>query len=276
MVAGLALMGTGSAWADSCLQTIKDKGVITSGNGVMGSNPHVWQNPDGSYTGFEWELYNELAKRLGVKPDYIVTEWSTLIPGLKVGRWDIIFSSMSVTQEREQGAGILFTRPYFMVHDYIIVLEDSPITSVEDLRDKKVGTQLGTMDSLNAHKWKDEGKIGEVLDFNTTTEPFAALQNGQVDAVFLDNATFTGQQSNLKNLRIVGEPIYFTPRPEWAEAESKAPYILGVNAVGVRAECKDLADAISETFASMEADGTRRTILEKYGLWSPMQEKLMK
>ena len=271
-----AVLATG-AMADECLDAIKEKGVLLSGNGLMGTKPFIWKNEDGTYGGFEWELFQELGKRMGIpKVDYEITEWSTLIPGLKASRWDIIFSAMSATQERIQGAGIEFSNPYFLLIDHVIVKDDSPIKTMDDLKGKILGTTLGTKDSLNAHMLVDQGNAGSVLDFNTFGEPFVALQNGQVDAVILDQGTFAGQQEELGNMRIVGEPIYYSAPAEWAEAEAKAPYILGSTAIAVRRECPDLLAEINKALASMEEDGTRKAILEKYGMWADYQAKMMK
>lgn len=276
-VAGFALLvAMGAARAD-CLDDIRKAGVITAGNGIMGTKPSVWQNTDGTYSGFEWDMFKEVAKRIGVaKPEYIVTEWTSLIPGLKAKRWDIIFSGMAVTQEREQGAGISYSIPYFLLYDRVIVLKDSKITSLADLKGKTLGSTLGTMDSINAHMMVDEGKAAKVLDFNTFGDPFAALRNGQVDAVILDQGTLYGQQQTMHDLRTLGEPIYYHPKPQWAAAEEKAPYVLGGTAVGVRKDCPDLLQAINKALESMDADGTRKAILTKYGVWAPYQAKLMK
>ncbi|WP_321796111.1 transporter substrate-binding domain-containing protein [Caballeronia sp. J97] len=260
-----------------CLNDVRTAGILTAGNGLMGTRPFVWQNEDGSYGGFEADMLKEVGKRIGVpKTDYVVTEWSTLIPGLKAKRWDIIFSSMSATQERVQTANVRFSRPYFLLYDEIIVRSDSPIRSPADLKDRKVGTTLGTNDSVNAHRLAREGQIGEVLDFNSFGEPFVALQNGQVDAVLLDQGTLLGQREKMKNLRVVGQPIYYNPKPEWAEAESKASYRFGTSAVAVRAECTDLLTAINGALQSMDQDGTRQKILAKYGAWSSEQAVLTK
>jgi ABC-type amino acid transport substrate-binding protein len=243
---GLALVVSVTSVRAGCLDDIKKAGVIKSGNGIMGTKPAVWQNPDGSYSGFEWELFQEMAKRMGVgKPEYEITEWTSLIPGLKADRWDIIFSGMAVTQEREQGAGITYSDPYFMLYDY-------------------------------AHMLLDEGKIANVMDFNDFGQPFAALRNGQVDGVVLDQGTLYGQQEQMHDLRTIGEPIYYHPKPQWVEAEKKAPYILGGTAIGVRKECPDLLKAINNALESMDADGTRKAILTKYGVWADYQAKLMK
>lgn len=273
-----SLAGTAtSSWADECLENIKQNGVLLAGNGLMGTKPFVWKNEDGTYGGFEWELFQELGKRMGVpKVDYEITEWSTLIPGLKAGRWDVIFSSMSATQERIQNAGVDFSTPYFLLIDHIIVKKDSPIQSLDDLKGKILGSTLGTNDSLNAHRLVDDGQAGSVLDFNTFGEPFVALENGQVDAVVLDQGTLAGQREKLDNLRVIGDPIYYKPKPEWADAEAKSAYIYGAIAVGVKHECPDLLAAVNKGLESMDADGTRKAILEKYGMWADYVAKLTK
>jgi ABC-type amino acid transport substrate-binding protein len=273
----LAVLFTAVAAHAGCLDDVKRAGVLRSGNGLMGTKPSAWQTPDGSYAGYEWDLFQELGKRLGVpKVDYVITEWTSLIPGLKAKRWDIILSGMAVTQERVQGAGITYSDPYFLLYDYAIVKTGSPIKTIADLKGKILGSTLGTMDSLNAHMLVDHGEAASVLDFNTFGEPFVALRNGQVDAVILDQGTLYGQQEQMHDLRTIGEPVYYHPKPAWAEAEAKAPYILGGTAIGVRKECGDLLEAINGALRSMDADGTRKAILTKYGVWADYQAKLMK
>ena len=260
-----------------CLDDIRKAGVLRAGNGIMGTKPAVWQNTEGGYSGFEWEMFEELGKRLHIpKVEYVVTEWTTLIPGLKAKRWDIIFSGMAVTQERILGGGISYSDPYFLLYDYLIVPKNSPIKTVADLKGKTLATTLGTMDSINAHAMQERGEIAKVLDFNTFGEPFAVLRNGQADAVILDQGTLFGQQETMHDMRTIGDPIFYHSKPEFAEAEKKAPYILGGTAIGVRRDCPDLLAAINAALRSMDADGTRKAILTKYGVWSDSQAKLMK
>ncbi|MER8634148.1 transporter substrate-binding domain-containing protein [Mesorhizobium opportunistum] len=104
----------------TCLDDIKKAGVIKAGNATLGTKPFLYKNEDGSLAGLEWEIFQELGKRLGVaKQEYELTEWTTLIPGLKASRWDIILSSMASTQERIQNAGEphrVFRRPFRLSH----------------------------------------------------------------------------------------------------------------------------------------------------------------
>jgi ABC-type amino acid transport substrate-binding protein len=275
--AAMSLGGIEEASAQ-CLPAIMKKGVLLSAVGLMGTKPIVWKDEaTGKYEGFEAELLNEISKRIGVpKWDYVVTEWTTMIPGLKAERWDIIFSAMSVTQERIQGAGIDYSNPYFMLYDQVIVSGDSRIKTMDDLKGKTLASPLGTLDAQNGQMLVDGGKAGKLMTFNTFNEPFLALANKQVDAVIVDQATYLGMKDSMKDLRTVGEPIPYQPKPDWVEAEKGAAYVFGGTAVGVRKECTDLKLAINKALADMDADGTRKTIIAKYGAWSPEQIKMMK
>jgi ABC-type amino acid transport substrate-binding protein len=266
----------GSQASAQCVEEIQESGVLRVGVGLMGLKPFIWQEPDGSYTGFEKEIADYIAGELGVSVEYVVTEWTTLIPGLKNDRWDIILSGMAKTQERIQGGGIDFSNPYFLIFDRIIVTGDSPIQSAEDLEGKVLASTLGTMDSLVAHSLVDQGIAASVMDFNTFGEPFLALRNNQVDAVIMDETTYLAQLEEMPDLRVVGEPLYYIPKAEWAEAEETADYRLGGLGIGVRQECTDLKAAIDQAIADMTADGTREAILRKYDIWSDNQINLMK
>jgi ABC-type amino acid transport substrate-binding protein len=114
------------------------------------------------------------------------------------------------------------------------------------------------------------------MDFNTFGEPFQALRNGQVAAVVLDQATFQAQAEEMKDVRVIGDPLPYIPNAEWADEEKDQTYILGGTGVGVRKECTDLLDALNKALADMDADGTRKAILEKYGAWDDNQAVMMK
>lgn len=267
-----AALATLPASADT-LEKAQAEGTIRVGVGLMGTKPFVWQDGD-AYVGIEADLTRELVRRLGIEDfEYVVTEWSTLIPGLKSNRWDMLVTGLVKTEERIQGGGILMSKPYIMAYDLIIVTEDSPIRSEEDLKGKVLASLLGSTDSLVAHSIVARGGAAEVKDFNTYAEPFMALRNKQVDAVIFDQFTYMGFKESMPDLRVAGEPILYVPKPEWAEAQEKADYNLGGVGIGVRAEDAALLEAINAALDEMDADGTRQKILEKYGAWDALQER---
>lgn len=252
------------------LDDIRASGTVQIGQGIMGLKPIIWQNTDGSYSGYEYDMLQYILAKIGVKKfEYVTTEWSTLFPGLKSKRWDIVFSGVAITQERASGGEAKFTRPYFMYLDYVIVPKASPYHDLADLKGKVAASVLGTMDSLTAHNLADKGAFSEIKDFNTFGEPFVALRNGQVDAVVIDQTTLKGQQDNMGDLRVLAGPYFYEPKPEWKDAESKAPYKLGAVGLAVRADDTRLLAALNQAIDDMYSDGTNEKILKKYGVWDP-------
>ena len=265
--AAFTTMRSFAALADT-LDDIKAKGVLTIGNGVMGTKPWVYQEADGSYAGMEYEMLQYILPKLGVsKFEYVSTEWDSLIPGLKANRWDIIFSGMTVTEERRQGAGIEFTRPYYFESDRIAVKEDSPYQKPEDLKGKILATTVGTVEEMQAKSLVSKGMGGEVKSFDDFAAPFLALQNGQVDAVIVDNTTYGEQKKVTPNIRVIGEPMSLSANPEWQDKQNNAGYKFGGDGIGVRKEDTALLAALNKALDDMDAEGVRQKILEKYGLW---------
>ena len=257
----------GSVLADA-LDDIKAAGTIKVGVGVMGTKPWVYQNEDGSYAGMEYEMLQYILPKLGIsKFEYVTTEWDSLIPGLKAKRWDIIFSGMTVTEERRQGAGIEFTRPYYFESDRIAVLEDSPYKNPDDLKGKILATTVGTVEEMQAKNMVAKGQGGEVKSFDDFSAPFLALQNKQVDAVIVDNTTFGEQKKVTPNIRVIGDPMKLSPNPEWKDKQDAAGYKFGGDGMGVRKEDTALLAALNQALDDMDKEGVRQKILEKYGLW---------
>jgi L-cystine transport system substrate-binding protein len=273
----LCLMNSFANARADCLPSIKAAGVLKVGVGIMGLKPWVWQDNSGAYTGLEKEILDFVAHDIGVpKYEYVVTEWTTLIPGLKAKRWDVVMSAMSKTQQRMQDGGVIFSDPYFMYVDRLVVLKDSKFQQPADLKGQPVASVMGSLDSIVAHSLADKGEVGQVLDFNNFGEPFQALRNKQVQAVVLDQATLLGQMSKNSDLRVIGKPLFYLPEKEWEKAEGKAEYRLGAVGVAMRPECTDLQVAINSALHKLDTQGLRKAILERYSLWDDSQMKLLK
>nr|WP_246375911.1 transporter substrate-binding domain-containing protein [Gluconacetobacter takamatsuzukensis] len=260
-----------------CLDNVRAAGVMRVGNGLLGAHPSLWQDRDGVYHGIDADILQELTRRMNLpRSEFMITEWSTMVPGLKAGRWDIVLSDVNITQERRVMGHVLFSSPYFMLYDYIIVPENSPIHSLADMKGKIIGSVLGTNDSATAHRLVEHGIGAAVADYDTFGDPFLALHNGQIDAVVVDQGTLHAQQAHFKGLRTVGGPVFYTPKPRWATAEAGASYRLGSEGVVVPEHCPDLLAAVNVALDSMREDGTIRTILKRYGVWEPQQDHLIK
>ena len=140
---------------------------------------------NGEPVGFDIDLMREIGKRAGFTPDFKNVTFDGIIPGLGNNLYDASISAMTITEERAQKVD--FSDPYFNADQSLTVRRDSPIKSVSDVGDATVGMQLGTTGALKAEELKEQGKItGEIRTFDTIPEAFAALENGQVDAVIND------------------------------------------------------------------------------------------
>lgn len=255
------------ALADT-LDDIKAKGVLVVGSGVVGSKPWMYKNEDGSYGGMEYEMLQYIIKKLGVpKVEIVDAAWETLIPGLKAKRWDVIFSGMTVTEERRQGAGIEFTRPYYFESDRIVVKGDSPYQKPEDLAGKTLGVPLGTVEEIQAKSLIAKGIGKDSKAFENVATVFQALLSGQVDAIVMDNTSLAGQKAVTPDLRTIGGVYNLAADQKWQDAQAKAPYKYGGDGAGVRKEDTTLLKALNDALDSMDADGAREAIFKKYGVW---------
>ncbi len=262
-----------AAFADT-LDDIRAKGVLVVGSGVVGSKPWMYKNEDGSYGGMEYEMLQYIIKKLGVaKVEIVDTAWETLIPGLKAKRWDVIFSGMTVTEERRQGAGIEFTRPYYFESDRIVVRKDSPAQKPEDLAGKTLGVPLGTVEEIQAKLLIGKGIGGESKAFDSVATVFQALNSGQVDAIVMDNTSLAGQLAVTPDLRTIGGVYNLVADPKWQDAQEKAPYKYGGDGAGVRKEDVSLLKALNDALDQMDADGVREAIFKKYGVWDESLSK---
>ena len=140
---------------------------------------------NGKPVGFDIDLMNEIAKRANLQVEYQNVTFDGIIPGLGNNLYDAAISAMTITKEREQKVD--FSDPYFNADQSLMVQSDSPIKSLNDLGDPTVGVQLGTTGEIKAKEFKQQGKItGEIRTYDTITDAFAALENGQIDAVIND------------------------------------------------------------------------------------------
>ncbi|MEL7566323.1 MAG: transporter substrate-binding domain-containing protein [Dehalobacterium sp.] len=115
---------------DNSLEKVKEKGEITFAMSG-GYPPFNYFNTDDKLTGFDVEIGEEVANRLGVKYTPITTEWSGILEGLRSGRYDGILGSMAITEERLKTVD--FTNPYYLSGAQLFVKNNSQISGPEDL-----------------------------------------------------------------------------------------------------------------------------------------------
>lgn len=171
--------------------------IIKAGTLVMSINPTLpplqFVNDKGELQGMRVELGNELAKVLGLTPEYVRIEFAAMVPGLAAKRWDMINTGIFWTEERSK---LMYMVPYEQAAISFLVGRGNPlnISKWEDLAGRAVGVELGGIEERRTREvdemLKKAGLRGiDIRTFNNFAEAFQALRARQVDAATSIDAT---------------------------------------------------------------------------------------
>lgn len=184
---------------------------------VMGTNatfpPYEYVDDNNKIVGIDAEIAQAIADKLGMKLEIKDMEFDSLIPAVKSDSIDVVLAGMTVTDERKQSVD--FSDSYSTGVQVIIVKEGSDIKSADDLKGKKIGVQSGT--TGDSYCTKDFGQEN-VKQFSNGSLAVAALANGQVDCVVIDNEPAKNYVAANTGLKIL-DTEYVTE--EYAIAVSK-------------------------------------------------------
>ncbi|HHY46508.1 MAG TPA: amino acid ABC transporter substrate-binding protein [Firmicutes bacterium] len=230
------------AATDDSLEKVLKAGKLTIG--IDDAYPPMeYRDEQNNLVGFDIDLAREIGKRLGVKVEWIPTEWSGVLLALNAHKFDIILSTLSVTEERAKQ--IDFGPPYLYESQVIVVCADNnTIKSKEDLVGKVVGTQLGSTSEEAAKTIKG---IKELKKYNKFTEVFLDLGIGRIEAGVVDE--------------LVGR-YYMKTRPD--QFKVVASIVDEPVAIGYRKSDKKLQEAINKIVDEIKADGTMAKISKKW------------
>jgi len=172
---------TGSSGDSGSVQTIEE-GTLK----VCSDIPYApFDVMDGdTFTGFDGDLVNEIAKGLGLELAVQDSGFDGLQSGLALNsnQCDMVASAMTITDERE--ANLDFTDGYYDSEQSLMVPTDSDIASIDDLDGAKVGVQQGTTGKSYTEENAPEG--AEIIAFPSDAEMYSAIKAGQVDALLQD------------------------------------------------------------------------------------------
>ena len=172
--------------AASVCTSSKSRKLVKEGYLTIGTEaefaPFEVRLENGSFYGFDIALGEAIAKELGLKVDYIDTDFAGIILSLNSGKFDIAMSAMTITEERKKS--INFSDPYFDTGLSLAVPANSPVQKLDDLNGKIVGVQLGTTGDLYASSLKN---VKEVKRYPHAPDAFLDMKNGKVDAVINDD-----------------------------------------------------------------------------------------
>jgi len=192
--------------ADTTPGKIQEAGEITIGV-KYDVPPFGLNNPQtGEVEGFDVDLGNYIADRLGVDAEFREATSDNRIPLLVDGTIDLILSTMTITEERD--LEIDFSEPYYVANGDVLVPGDSDIATIDDLNGQRVCTALG---STYADTIKKEAPDADLRLVDLYSECFDQVQTGSVDAVSTDNVILTGMVIQDDSLELLG--LDYTTEP---------------------------------------------------------------
>ena len=219
--------------------------TVTEGVLTMSTNaafpPYEMVADDGSYEGIDVEVAGAIAEKLGLELQIDDMDFDAALLSVQQGKADIAMAGVTVTDERK--AVMDFSDSYATGIQSIIVPEGSDIATPDDLAGKKIGTQRGTTGYIYC---SDDFGDENVVAYDDGLTAVQALNNGQVDAVVIDNAP-------AKEF-VAANPGLVILDTSYAEED----YAIGM------AKGSALEDAINAALEELKADGTLQSIVDKY------------
>lgn len=219
------------------------------------SPPLQFVNDRGQLQGLRVELGNEIARRLGLTPEYVRIEFAAMIPGLAARRWDMINTGIFWTEER---ARLMYMIPYERAGIAFLSTRGNPlnISRVEDLAGRRVAVELGGIEERRTREIsQDLVRQGlrpiDIRTFSNSGEIFQVLRVGQVDAATGIDAT----------------AMFMQQRGDFSRVISGVLPQLATLAVANR----DVANAVVVALNEARRDGFYDALFERYGVL-PIEE----
>ena len=219
--------------------------TVEAGKLTMATNaafpPYEMTTDTGAFEGIDVDTAQAIAEKLGLELQIDDMDFDAALLSVQQGKADIVMAGVTVTDERK--AVMDFSDSYATGIQSIIVPEGSDIATPDDLAGKKIGTQRGTTGYIYC---SDDFGDENVVAYDDGLTAVQALNNGQVDAVVIDNAP-------AKEF-IAANPGLVILDTSYAEED----YAIGM------AKGSALEDAINATLEELKADGTLQSIVDKY------------
>ena len=194
----LALIAVLVATASASAQQANQPPLKTGVDGTFA--PHAMPNLSGGIQGFNVDLANEIAKRLGRRIEIEATQFSGLVPGLQAGTYDFIAAPVTVTKERADN--LLFTEGYLNTDFQFVVRKDAPeITKLEDFKGKVIAVNKGSAYDSWGRDLAE--KIGwSIESFGTNTDAVQAVISGCAFANVAGNTAIAWAAKNNPSIKL--------------------------------------------------------------------------
>ncbi len=222
-----------------------EEGALTVGSDIP--FPPFEFREGGELTGFDVELVDEIATRLGLETNWTDTDFETIFTQLAAGRFDAVASATTITEEREQL--INFSDPYYRAQQALIInsQETPEIQSVDDIGEGHVvAVQRGTTGEAWARE-NLEPQGATIRSFPDAPDTYTALEAGNVTAVIFDEPSAAEEATQREALEVVDT------------IDTDEDY-----GIGVDPQNEELLEAVNAALQEMIDDGTYQEIYDKW------------
>ena len=229
-----------AASADAAAVTTVNAGKLTMSTNAA-FPPYEMTTDAGDFEGIDIEVAGAIAKKLGLELQVDDMDFDAALLAAQNGKSDMVMAGVTVTDERLKVMD--FSDTYAEGIQSIIVPEGSDIATADDLSGKAIGTQRGTTGYLYC---TDDFGEENVIAYDDGLTAVQALNNGQVDAVVIDNAPAKEYVAANPGLKVLDT--------SYAEED----YAIGM------AKGSSLEAAVNAALEELKADGTLQAIVDKY------------
>jgi ABC-type amino acid transport substrate-binding protein len=165
-----------------------DKKILTMATSADFA-PFESRNPSGKIIGFDIDLANSIANELGYKLEIKDMKFDGLVGALQAKRVDMVLAGMSATEKRKKNVD--FSTPYNHSGEMFITLKDSNIKTIDDLKGKTLGVQLGTIQEEGAKELQKKVNF-TIKPLDNATTLIQELLSNRTEVAYLDKTVATG------------------------------------------------------------------------------------
>ncbi len=214
--------------------------------------PFTFKTADGKPTGFDVDIAEALCAEIQRQCTYVEQVWDGMIPGLIAQKYDLIISSMSITEERQQVVD--FTNKYYSTPSRIVVKTGTEFTDLASLKGKRIGVLKSS--TQEAYAMGELAPVGvNVVPYEAQDQVYLDINSGRLDGTVADSVEVTGG---------------FLSKPEGAgfafvgPALAQEKYFGTGIGIALRKGEDELRNQLNAAIAAIRANGTYEIINKKY------------
>ncbi|WP_138443912.1 ABC transporter substrate-binding protein [Sinomonas susongensis] len=256
--AALALSLSACGGSSTASTTDNPYGLITPGQfrvaSVGDSKPYTFTDSSGKFTGFDVELFTDVAHRMGIN-NVVFTgqDFSAILPAVANGQFDVGAAAIGITDKRKETVD--FSDGYLAGYLTVLTTKTSSVTGTDSLKGKRLGVVQGTLQETYAMKNFPDANLVRFPDNNAAV---AGLNSGSIDAHFLDYEAAKDYVTKF-GLRDAADIPSFDAPAGFAIAKNKPA----------------LKDALNKALKAAMADGTWKRLYQKWFPGSPMPKQYL-